>query len=251
MIVTMTKQDLGVLENFDFAIPPVAIKILSRKPEDIERLDKKIALCEMLKEAQKGTPFFVDRDNHTCEAGSYVLGQTDAPGPFISGEFGAGLQVFNEQRAASRIYHYIPRIKSDVANYIAFSTPDKLTFTPDVLILTTRTEQTEIILRAMSYKTGKMWSTRFSPVIGCAWIYVYPYLSGEVNYTITGLGHGMKRRRLFQEGMQIISIPFDQLTNILDSLQEMPWIAPAYKEDGMEFVRKLLVKLGVLTDSNR
>ena len=90
-----------------------------------------------------------------------------------------------------------------------------------------------------------MWLSRSSPVIGCAWILIHPYLTGEMNYMITGLGHGMKRRKLFPEGMQIISIPWDLLSSVLDALGDMPWILPAYKQDGPEFVRKLLVKLGL------
>ena len=96
----------------------------------------------------------------------------------------------------------------------------------------------------MSYKTGKMWVSKFSPAIGCAWTYIYPYLTGELNYFITGLGHGMKRRKLFPEGRQIIYIPFDLLSSLLQTLQEMPWVLPAYKPDGLEFVRRLLTKLG-------
>jgi hypothetical protein len=90
-----------------------------------------------------------------------------------------------------------------------------------------------------------MWSSKFSPAIGCAWIYINPYLTGELNYTITGLGHGMKRRKLFPEGRQMISIPFDLLSSMLQTLQEMPWVLPAYKQDGLEFVRRLLIKLGI------
>ena len=130
-------------------------------------------------------------------------------------------------------------------NYVAFSPLDKLPFEPDVLIILAETNQTEILLRAMSYKTGKMWVSKFSPAIGCAWTYIYPYLTGELNYFITGLGHGMKRRKLFPEGRQIISIPFDLLSSLLQSLQEMPWVLPAYKPDGLEFVRRLLAKLGI------
>jgi hypothetical protein len=66
-----------------------------------------------------------------------------------------------------------------------------------------------------------------------------------LNYIITGLGHGMKRRKLFPEGRQIISIPFDLLPAMLQSLQDMPWIPPAYEPDGMEFVRRLLIELGI------
>jgi hypothetical protein len=97
----------------------------------------------------------------------------------------------------------------------------------------------------MSYRTGKMWSSKCSAAIGCAWIFVYPYLTGELNYTTAGLGHGMKRRKLFPEGHQLVSIPFDLLPSMLQTLQDMPWVLPAYEPDGQEFVRRLLVKLGI------
>lgn len=243
--MTLTKNDLAILDKFDFDVPPVGVKFLARRPDRVERLNENMALCEMLKRAQEGSIFYVDKDNHTCDAGSYVLGQADAPEPFISGGFGAGLKIFEEPRSASRLYQYIPRIGRGVVHYIAFSPLDKLSFEPDVLIILAKTSQTEIILRAMSYRTGKMWASKYSAAIGCAWIYVYPYLTGELNYTVTGLGHGMKRRKLFPEGQQVISIPFDLLPSILQTLQEMPWVLPAYEPDGMEFVRRLLVKLGI------
>jgi uncharacterized protein (DUF169 family) len=243
--MTLTKNELAILYKFEFDVSPVGVKFMVERPESIERLDQNMALCEMLKSAQEGNVFCVDRENHTCDAGTYVLGQTDAPEPFISGRFGAGLKIFEEPRSASRIYQYIPTVRRGVVNYVAFSPLDKLSFDPDVLIFLAKTDQTEILLRAMSYRTGKMWSSKFSPAIGCAWVYIYPYLTGELNYTVTGLGHGMKRRKLFPEGHQIISIPFDLLPSILQTLQDMPWVLPAYKPDGMEFVRRLLVKLGI------
>jgi uncharacterized protein (DUF169 family) len=165
--------------------------------------------------------------------------------PFISGRFGAGLQIFDEPRSASRIYLYIPKIARDVVHYVAFSPLDTLPFKPDLLILLANASQTEVLLRAMSYRTGKMWVSKFSAAIGCAWTYIYPYLTGELNYFVTGLGHGMKRRNLFPEGRQIISIPFDLLPSLLQTLRDMPWVLPAYKPDGLEFVRRLLVELGI------
>jgi uncharacterized protein (DUF169 family) len=244
--MTLTKKELAVLDKFHFDIQPVGVKFLVRRPDLVDRLDENMAFCEMLKKAQEGDAFYVDAENHTCEAGLYVLGQADAPGPFIGGEFGAGLKIFEGPRAASRLYLYIPKIGRDVVNYVAFSPLDKLPFEPDVLILLANANQTEILLRAMSYRTGKMWSSKFSPAIGCAWIYIYPYLTGELNYTVTGLGHGIKRRKLFPEGLQLVSIPFDLLPSLLQTLQDMPWVLPAYKPDGLEFVRRLLVELGLV-----
>ncbi len=243
--MTLTKKDLAILDKFAFDVPPVGVKFLAKRPDKVERLDEKMALCEMLKRAQKGNAFFADAENHTCEAGLYILGQADAPGPFISGAFGAGLKIFEEPRSAGRLYHYIPKIGRGVVNYIAFSPLDKLPFEPDVLIILAKTNQTEILLRAMSYRTGEMWSSKFSPAIGCAWIYIYPYLTGELNYTVTGLGHGMRRRKLFPEGLQLVSIPFDLLPSMLQALRDMPWVLPAYEPDGPEFVTRLLVKLGI------
>jgi uncharacterized protein (DUF169 family) len=201
----------------------------------------------MLKKAQEGNVFYADKENHTCEAGLYVLGQAEAPEPFISGRFGAGLKIFEQPRSASRLYQYIPRILKGAVHSIAFSPIGKLSFDPDVLVILAKTSQTEIILRAMSYGNGKMWSSKFSAAIGCAWIFAYPYVTGELNYTTAGLGHGMKRRNLFPEGHQIISIPFDLLPSILQTLQEMPWVLPAYKPDGLEFVRRLLAELGIVS----
>jgi len=243
--MTLTKKDLAILDKFDFDVQPVGVKFLVKRPDLVDRLSENMAFCEMLKRAQEGNAFYTDAENHTCEAGLYVLGQADAPGPFISGEFGAGLKIFEEPRIASRLYLYIPKIGKDVVNYVAFSPLNKLSFEPDVLIILANTNQTEILLRAMSYRTGKMWLSKFSSAIGCAWIFIYPYLTGELNYIITGLGHGIKRRKLFPEGLQLISIPLDLLPSLLQTLQDMPWVLPAYKPDGLEFVRRLLIKLGL------
>jgi uncharacterized protein (DUF169 family) len=244
--MALIHKKFDILDEFDFDVQPVGVKFLVKRPDSVERLGEKMAFCEMLKRAQEGDAFYADAENHTCEAGLYVLGQAEAPEPFIGGEFGAGLKIFEEPRAASRLYLYIPRIGKDVVNYVAFSPLNKLPFEPDVLILLANASQTEILLRAMSYKTGQVWLSKFSPAIGCAWIYIYPYLTGELNYAMTGLGHGMKRRRLFPEGLQLVSIPFDLLSSLLQTLRDMPWVLPAYEPDGPEFVRRLLVELGIL-----
>jgi uncharacterized protein (DUF169 family) len=243
--MTLSKKDLAVLDRFGFDVQPVGVKFLVRRPDLVDRLSENMAFCEMLKRAQEGNAFYADAESHTCEAGLYVLGQADAPGPFIGGEFGAGLKIFEGPRSASRLYLYIPKIGRDVVNYVAFAPLSKLPFEPDVLILLANTNQTEILLRAMSYRTGQMWLSKFSAAIGCAWVFIHPYLSGELNYTVTGLGHGMKRRKLFPEGLQLVSIPFDLLSSLLQTLQDMPWVLPAYEPDGPEFVRRLLVELGL------
>jgi len=149
---------------------------------------------------------------------------------FESGQMGPRLGIFKEARANRRIYPVIPRLTQGTVNYVAFSPLDKLSFEPDVLVVTANPSQAEILLRAHSYTTGKMWSAKGTPVIGCAWLFIYPYLSGELNLTVTGLGSGMKSRQVLPEGLILISIPYDLLPRIIENLQDMEWVLPDYIE---------------------
>ncbi len=243
--MVLTKKDFAVLDKFSFDIPPVGVKFLVKKPDTVGRLNEKMTLCEMLKKALEGNAFYADADNHACDAGLHVLGQTDLSEPYINGEYGTGLEVFDSPRSASRLYLHISTIDRGVVNYVAFSSLDKLTFEPDILVITADTGQAEILLRAMSYKTGGMWLSKYTSAIGCSWILVYPYLSGEMNYITTGLGFGMRRRKLFREGLQFISVPFDLLPSLLRTLQDMPWVPTPYQPGGLEYVKKLRIDLGL------
>jgi uncharacterized protein (DUF169 family) len=241
--MALNQDDLLILEKFKFDLQPVCIKYVSKIPEKITKLNEKIAFCEMLKKAQSGEVFYSDVFNHTCEAGPYVLGYEDGKEQFLSGQFGAGLEAFKDERAASRVYHYIPKIAKGVIRYVAFAPLDKLQFDPDVIVFLVNLNHAWILLRAISYKTGKMWSSKCSAVISCSWLMVYPYLTGEINFFSSGLGFGIKRRKLFPEELQFISIPFDQFHNILEALREMPWLPMPFKSDGMEYVKNLRKKL--------
>jgi hypothetical protein len=55
----------------------------------------------------------------------------------------------------------------------------------------------------------------------------------------------MRRRKLFPEGLMFISIPFDRLPSMLETLKEMPWVPEPYKPEGLEFVKQLCIKLGL------
>lgn len=243
--MVLNKKDFAILDKFGFDIPPVGVKFSPKRPDMVNRLNENMTLCEMLKKAQEGNAFYADAENHTCDAGLYVLGQTDVSEPYINGEYGTGLQVFDSPRSGSRLYQHIYKIGKGVVHYVAFSPLDKLTFDPDILIITANTSQAEILLRAKSYKTGEMWLSKYTSAIGCSWLLTYPYLSGEMNYITTGLGFGMRRRKLFPEGLQFISIPFDLLPSLLQTLQDMPWVPAPYKSDGLEYVKKLRIDLGL------
>jgi hypothetical protein len=78
-----------------------------------------------------------------------------------------------------------------------------------------------------------MWTSKGTPVIACSWLTTYPYISGEVNYIITDVSHGMVAKQIFPSGTILISIPYDQLDNIIRGLQKIEWY-PAFYTEGRE-----------------
>ena len=231
-------QDLSIFNKFKFKHPPIGVKFELFKPEGIEPLDKKLALCEMIKEAQqKGTPFYFTKENEDC-FGKVPLGMEAMPSWGEGGYLGPKFEIFQDARANSRIYEYLPRFPLGTVNYVAMSTLDKLAFEPDVLILMATPSQTEIVMRSMAYSTGEIWESKKTGVLGCAWMYVYPYRSGKVNYIPTGLTFGMKAHQVFEEGWMLISIPWDWIPIITQNLKEMKWVLPSYTDGREKFIER-------------
>ena len=231
-------QDLSIFNKFKFKHPPVGVKFELFKPEGIEQLDKKLALCEMIKEAQqRGTPFYFTKENEDC-FGKVPLGMEAMPSWGEGGYLGPKFEIFQDARANSRIYEYLPKFPLGTVNYVAMSTLDKLAFEPDVLILMATPSQTEIVMRSMAYSTGEIWESKKTGVLGCAWMYVYPYRSGKVNYIPTGLTFGMKAHQVFEEGWMLISIPWDWIPIITQNLKEMKWVLPSYTDGREKFIER-------------
>ena len=225
--MTQTSQDLSILKKFDFERPPVGVKFLADRPKGMKKLDKVMDLCEMLVEAEQGEAFYVAQDDFSC-IGPLLLGMIGDEPEFESGKVGPKLGAYKDVRANRRIYQYLPKLPRESVKYVAMAPLDKIDFDPDELIILANSSQAEILIRAKAWTTGEMWTARGMPVVGCAWLFIYPYLSGEMNLGITGVGFGMRSRRLFPEGRILITIPWDKLPGILKNLQEMEWVPESF-----------------------
>jgi uncharacterized protein (DUF169 family) len=223
------KTDLSVLKKLDLEYEPVGVKFLYNRPKGIPRLEKKLGLCEMLPEAHKGKAFYADEDSHEC-AGPLVLGLVEMEPFFEAGQLGPRLEIFQEARANRRLYQDIPKLKKGSCNYVVFAPLSALNFEPDVLVITGKARQAEIVLRSLSYSTGRKYLSKGTPVLGCAWTFIYPYNSGEVNFSVSGLTFGHIAREVLPEGLVTVSIPFDVLMLMMANLNEMKWVLPAYTE---------------------
>jgi uncharacterized protein (DUF169 family) len=240
------RTDLSILKKLNLQRPPVGVKFLLNKPEGVEPLAKKLTFCEMFVEAQKGKAFYAAKEHHDC-VGTFPLGMMDINPIFGSGQAGPKLEIFEEARTNRRIYDVLPRLQKDTVNYTLFAPLEEINFDPDVLLIMGTPSQAEIILRASYYTTGKLLTSKMTPVLGCAWLYVYPYVSGEINYIVTGLGFGMKAYHVCPEGLIIISIPFDLIPAVIDNLKRIKWVLPGYtktRDSYNEYFKGLEKELG-------
>jgi len=219
--------EFTILEKFEFERPPVGVKFSPVRPKGLKKLSKPLDFCEMLVEAQNGKAFYVTKEEFTC-IGAMLLGMVELDPKFESGLVGPKLGVFKDDRANRRIYQHLARLPQNSISYVAFAPLDKITFKPDILIIMAGVSQAEIFNRARSYTSGEVWSAKGTTVAGCSWLYIYPYLTGEINFTVTGFGFGMKARRLFPEGRILLTIPWDRLTDIMKNLAEMEWVPESF-----------------------
>ncbi len=214
-------RDYSIFDRFKFERKPVGVKYSLKKPAGVAALNKSLALCELFKEAQTSGAFYATQENIQC--GEQLLGMKEFPPLMHSGSLGSMFSMFKNAQANSRIYEYIPTLSKGSVKYIALAPLDKMEFEPDVLIITATVSQAEVILRASSYASGEMWSNRGTTCLACGWIFTYPYVSGKINYTISGLGFSMKARGVLPEGLMIISVPADRILPLIDNLKEMEW----------------------------
>lgn len=226
------QTDLSIYAKFNFEIPPIGIKFQFFRPEGMEPLppEKNLSLCEVLAEAQKTRKafYFGKENNETC-VGKILLGMQGME-PFAeSGQIGEKLQVFQEARANYAFYQHVSKFEKDVVNYVAFSPIDKLTFEPDLLMIAADPGRAEIVMRSMTYSTGQLYVSKTTPVMGCSWIFIYPFKSGNVNFIIPEMIHGMKGRELFPKETLLISIPYPWIPIMTQNLKEMTWHLPSHK----------------------
>ncbi len=231
--------DLSIFERFGFEYPPVGVKFDVFKPKTLSRLKEKAAFCEMLKVAQDGNAFYAAKEDHECKAGLIPLGMSEPDPIFDSGQIGPKLGVYDDARANRKIYTDMVKLERDTVTYVLFSPLDKLSYDPDVLIVTAKPNQAEIILRGMSYRTGNAWNAKGTTVVGCVYLYIYPYLTGELNLMIGGLHHGMKARQLFPDGFLFLSIPFQIIPEIIHNLRTMEWDLPQYSWGKATHIEKM------------
>lgn len=239
-------RDYSVLDKFHLERKPVGVKFTITRPKDIPRLKKELNMCEMLKEAQESGAFYAGPEDLVCVGvEQMIMGMKDPESILVSGFLGGDEGLYKDASACRAMYQYLPRLPKGSVQYVAFAPLDKLSFDPDVLVITADINQAQALLRSINYSTGQPFVSKATPVVACSWIYVYPVVSGELNYFITGLGLGMQAMNIFPPGLFLISVPFQLIPIMLDNLKEISYSPTMEPGPGGDAHRKRVNKLMV------
>jgi len=227
----MKSEHKDAFLRLETEFPPVAVKFHGDSPKNVPLTDKKMALCQFAKEVQTtGKHFYIDNDSESC-SGGICLGMRPLDANHASGQVGADSELYETPAANAKLHTRYPILPEGTARYVEFCPLEKCEFDPDLVICVADIPQAEIIMRATSYISGDLWEQKSSIVNSCAWLYAYPYVSGKVNFCITGMHFGMKRLGVYPPGLYIISIPHQKLEEVGRALAEMPWIPLPFRTD--------------------
>ncbi|OFW57950.1 MAG: hypothetical protein A2133_07635 [Actinobacteria bacterium RBG_16_64_13] len=246
----LRQHDFEVLKDFDFKYAPVGFKFLNVEADleglGLEQLDAEIAWCQMLLEAQKGKTFYATAKNQFCEPGVFLSGHGELSALAAGGRLGPPFDIYPDERSNRRVYNHLTVLPAGSTFATAFSPVDKLTFEPDLLILMCDTmTQGERVLRATQWDTGDMIESRMTYVMGCNWLFTYPYVSGKINTVWTGVAYGMKMYKLYPPGMPIVVIPWNHIDRVLRNIREMPTVLPGHTDLKHEAYERGYERLGV------
>ncbi len=210
---------------------PVAVKFCFNRPAGYNELETSIPLCHHLKNVQtSGQTYYIDAKKEGC-IGKFMLGTEPFDACAQAGTLGFHHGIFRQQSCNAHIYYQIEPFKEGTVHFVLFGPAIEATFDPDIIFFVAPVEKADIIMRASAYATGDLYEQRATNIIGCHWLFNYPYMSGKVNHVITGMHFGMKRAKLYPAGLQIIAIPFQKLQNFFVGLEEMEWTLPIFSDD--------------------
>ena len=233
------KTDYSIYKKFNFERTPVAINYCFYRPSGFKKLDGTAGLCEFPKVCQeKNEPFYITAENEDCVGKLFLeLPMENAVNTLShpdGGRLGVNLGAMQRPGVNLILRTHCPHMPKGSVHYVLYTPFDQMVFEPDLLVFACRAEQAEVLLRANTYFTGEPFEAIGTTVANCTSLYVRTYLTGKINYMVSGLSWGMNGRHVYPEGLVLVVIPFQKLPIVTESLKEMTWYRDSlsYDRDG-------------------
>jgi uncharacterized protein (DUF169 family) len=137
----------------------------------------------------------------------------DQEGEFLYKRVG----IFGSARAARRFFASNPGVEPGTVKYASFSSLDKASFEPDVIVLVCSAKDGMRAVEASAYESGMAAKGRDGPI--CSTIVAAPYLTGEIVYTLGDLAG--RRFAKIDDGEILIGVPFERIDELINGLEKI------------------------------
>jgi uncharacterized protein (DUF169 family) len=204
---------------------PVAVKLVPKGgevPEGIKKVNEAMRHCQLIDRVRRtGEEFYTLGEDQMCKGGAGAIGLGEMPAKVTSGEFYyKGLKQFSTQGAARRTIDMVPKLPANSTEAVLYSTLEKTSFTPDVVVIICNPRQIMLLTQAFMYNIGGRLEASFAGKQSlCSDGVVQAYKEGKIGVTV-GCSGSRTYTKIADEEM-IMGIPVELLANVVAGLKEI------------------------------
>lgn len=201
---------------------PVAIKLATGKediPEGMEKLEGVFRHCKMVSMARnEGRVFYSTVENHECMGGAWAIGLRELTDALKSGHFYFDLGKFESTASCMRTIQRTPHVESGATYAVLYAPLEKTNFSPHVVqIVACPRVMLKLAQSGLFRLGGRLFPefTGFQSV--CADTTAYPYLSGNINFSLGC--DGSRKFSGIEDDEMVVGIPVERLPEIIHSVR--------------------------------
>jgi len=168
---------------------PVAVKLAKSKeaiPPGIAEQQETVRHCQMVSLARnEGKIFYATAERHQCAGGGWALGLKEQAPSLKTGEFYFKLGKFESWAACRRTIEQVPHLGTRETYATVYAPLEKTPFSPHVVIIIAGPRAMLKLAQSALYPLGgRLHGTMAGIQSVCSDATAFPYLSGEMNFSL-------------------------------------------------------------------
>ena len=203
--------------------------------EDIQQLDGRKTVCQLIQKARRGGKFFVTKDNMSCPGGAHYLGLIERVPRHE--DFLVELEkIFQSPESAKRFFEVSPKPPLGLSYSVSFA-PLEETESADVVLFVCNPIQAMRIIGLYTYESGAGPKNHLFGA-ACQAAITSPMVTKELS--VSFIDWTARKLGAYKPDEVIVGVPFSRLESMVDAIEKSTWgtAKPRYKvEDLLKFFR--------------
>jgi len=212
----------SLIRNLDLRWPPVAVKLVKTEEEmpSLRQPQTPLRHCQSIVTARKGRTYLLPLEKQACPDAASILGMSELPPRLADGSMYTAFQKISNLEIAQKMVDQRPSllvgsIKATVVGPLA-----SFPLEPDVVVLSTKPEQTMWVLSALSFFTGERYTFEMSSFNSvCIDATLIPYREQKLNISFTC--YGCRAVSDLADEEMMVGIPISLITKVVKGLEEL------------------------------